>query len=170
MKRNVKYPARRTRYQDAQEYNILFKQHEKLSLHVTRITQVWVLLWSVKFIVLSSNHVCSEGSMIIGLRIGTYFSHGFAVYLCIFGMYPSVQWFHLYYTNGPYQGLIALCRTYVDTSTQYSSYTIHARISCPMVTMHRLHLPYGSYTQAMLIPTNATCLGLPWHTMLTDDH
>jgi len=33
MEPNVKDPARRTRYQDDQEYNILFKQYEKHLLH-----------------------------------------------------------------------------------------------------------------------------------------
>jgi len=37
MKPNVKDPARRTRYQDDQEYNILFKQHEKHLLHAGEI-------------------------------------------------------------------------------------------------------------------------------------
>jgi len=34
MKSNVKDPARKTRYQDDQKYNILFKQYEKHLLHV----------------------------------------------------------------------------------------------------------------------------------------
>ncbi len=46
--------------------------------------------------VFTSNQVCPEDSTIIGLVVGTYFSHGFGVYLCIFGMYPSVQWFLTY--------------------------------------------------------------------------
>ena len=37
MKPNVKDPARRTRYQDDQEYNILFKQYEKHLLHAGEI-------------------------------------------------------------------------------------------------------------------------------------
>jgi len=109
--------------------------------------------------VFTSDHVCSEGSMIIGLGIGTYFSLGFGVYSWIFGPYPSAQWFLIYYTNGPYQEIIALHGTYVDSSTWYSSYTIYVGISFPMAATHRLCLPYGSYVQSMLIPTNAT---LPW--------
>jgi len=35
--------------------------------------------------VFTSGQVCPKGSMIIGLRIGTYFSHGFGVYSHIFG-------------------------------------------------------------------------------------
>ena len=37
MKPNVKDPARRTRYQDDQVYNILFKQYEKHLLHAGEI-------------------------------------------------------------------------------------------------------------------------------------
>jgi len=37
MKPNVKNPARRTRFQDDQEYNILFKQYEKHLLHAGEI-------------------------------------------------------------------------------------------------------------------------------------
>jgi len=37
MKPNVKDPARRTRYQDDQKYNILFKQYEKYLLHATEL-------------------------------------------------------------------------------------------------------------------------------------
>jgi len=37
MKPNVKDPARRTRFQDDQEYNILFKQYEKHLLHAGEI-------------------------------------------------------------------------------------------------------------------------------------
>ncbi len=37
MKSNVKDPARRTRYQDEQEYNIIFKQYEKHLLHAGEI-------------------------------------------------------------------------------------------------------------------------------------
>ena len=92
----------------------------------------------IRGFVFTSNHVCPGRSMIIGLRIGTYFSHGFGVYSCIFGMYPSVQWSIKYYTNDPSQEIIALCSTYVDTSTQYSSYTIHVGISFPMVATYSL--------------------------------
>jgi len=102
--------------------------------------------------------------------VGTYFPHGFDVDLCTFGMYPSVQWFLKYYANDPSQSIITLCRTYIDSSTWYSSYIIHVGISFPMTATHRLHLSYSSYAQAMLIPINATYLDLPWHTMLTDDH
>jgi len=49
--------------------------------------------------VFTFNHVCSGGSMIIGSRIGTYCSHGFGVYSCIFGIYSSARWFLTYYTN-----------------------------------------------------------------------
>ena len=37
IKPNVKDPARRTRYQDDQEYNVLFKQYEKHLLHAGEI-------------------------------------------------------------------------------------------------------------------------------------
>jgi len=37
MKPNVNDPAGRTRYQDDQEHNILFKQYEKHSLHAGEI-------------------------------------------------------------------------------------------------------------------------------------
>jgi len=35
--------------------------------------------------VFTSDQVCPGGSMIIGLMIGTYFSHGFGTHSCIFG-------------------------------------------------------------------------------------
>ncbi len=92
----------------------------------------------IRGFVFTSDQVCSKGSTIIGTRIGTYFSHGFGVYSCIFGMYPSAWWFLTYYTDGPYQGIIALRRTYLDTSTWYSSYTVHVGISFPTVATHSL--------------------------------
>ncbi len=49
-------------------------------LNVTRITQVWVLTGLVWFVVLSS---------LVTIFVGTYFSHGFGVYSCIFGVYPN---------------------------------------------------------------------------------
>jgi len=88
--------------------------------------------------VLTSDQVHYKGSTIIGPMVGTYFSHRFGVYSCIFGMYPSVQWFLMYCTNRPYQGIIALRGTYIYSSTQYSSYTIHVGISFPMVAMYHL--------------------------------
>ena len=109
--------------------------------------------------VFTSNQVCPKGSTIIGLRIGTYFSHRFGVYLCIFGMYSSARWFFMYYTNGPYQEIIALCSISVDSSTWYSSYMIHVGISFPTVAMHMLRLPYRSYVPSTVIPTNPT---VPW--------
>jgi len=36
-------------------------------------------------LVFTSNHVCSKGSTIIGLIVGTYFSHGFSTYSRVFG-------------------------------------------------------------------------------------
>jgi len=89
--------------------------------------------------VFTFNQVCPEGSMIIGLRIKIYFSHGFDVYSCIFGPYPSAQWFLMSYTNGPYQEIIALCITYMDSSTWYSSYMIHVGISFLTVATYSLH-------------------------------
>ena len=140
-----------------------------LACKMTRITQVWPLTGSVRFVVLSS---LLTKSIMKDLRslvwwLETYFSHGIGVYSCIFGTYPSAQWF-LYYTNRPYQGIIALCRTYVYSSTQYSSYRIHVGISIPMAAMCQLHPSYGIYMQSMLIPTIPTYHGLSSHTMLID--
>jgi len=39
----------------------------------------------IRGFVLTSDQVCPEGSMIIGLRIGTYFSHAFSAYSGVFG-------------------------------------------------------------------------------------
>ncbi len=115
----------------------------------------------IRGFVFTSNHVCSEGSMIIGLRFGTYFSHGIGVCLCIFGTYSSAQWFLTYYTSGPYQEIIALHCISVDSSTWYSSYMIHVGISFPTVATHRLCLPYAIYVPSTLIPTKPT-----YHRML----
>ena len=41
-----------------------------------------------------------------------------------------------------------LCVGYVDSSTRYSSYTIHVGISIPMVAMHWPHLSYGIYMES----------------------
>jgi len=106
--------------------------------------------------VFTSNQVCPKDSMIIGSRFGTYSSRRISVYLCIFGTYSSARWFITYYTNGPYQEIIALCIISVDSSTWYSSYTIHVGISFPTVATHMLCLPYSSYVLSMVISTNPT--------------
>ncbi len=65
--------------------------------------------------VLTSDQVHPKGSMIIGLIGGTYFSHGFSPYSCVFGTirsssgYPST-------TRG------ILCVDYIRSSTWYPSY------------------------------------------------
>jgi len=51
--------------------------------------------------VFSSDQVCSQGSLVIGSMVGTYFSHEFGVYSCIFGVYLRLQWFPKLYTNVP---------------------------------------------------------------------
>ena len=53
-----------------------------------------------------------------------------------------------------------LCAGYIDSSTWYSSYTIHVGISIPTVAMHRLRLSYGIYMESTLIPTKPTYHGL----------
>jgi len=51
--------------------------------------------------VFTSDQVCSQGSLVIRSMVGMYFSHGFGVYSCIFGVYPSVHWFPKLYTDVP---------------------------------------------------------------------
>jgi len=52
--------------------------------------------------VFTSDQICSEAFLIIGSMVGTYFSDRFGVYLCVFGVYPSVQWFFKHDTNVPF--------------------------------------------------------------------
>jgi len=95
----------------------------------------------IRGFVLTSDQVHPQGSMIIGLRIGTYFSHGFGIYSHVFGaIRPS--------SGSPSTTRGTLCVGYIDSCTWYSSYTIHVGISIPMVATHRLHPSYGSYAPA----------------------
>jgi len=41
----------------------------------------------------TSDQVCPEESLDIGLIFGTCLSHGFGIYSHVFGVYPSKQWF-----------------------------------------------------------------------------
>jgi len=50
-------------------------------------------------LVFSSDQDCSEDYLVTGPMVGTYFSHGFGLYSCIFGVYPRLQWFPKLYTN-----------------------------------------------------------------------
>jgi len=43
--------------------------------------------------VFMSDQDCSQGYLVTGPMVGTYFSHGFGLYSCIFGVYPRLQWF-----------------------------------------------------------------------------
>ena len=49
--------------------------------------------------VFSSDQDSSQGPLVTGSMVGTYFSHGFGVYSCIFGVYPRLQWFPKLYIN-----------------------------------------------------------------------
>jgi len=110
--------------------------------------------------VLTSDQVHPQGSTMIGSRIGTYFSRGFGVYSRVFGA--------IWLSSGlPSTTRGTLCGTYVDTSTWYSSYMIHAGISIPTVATYWLHLSYSGYAQSMLIPTKPTYHGLSPHATLT---
>ncbi len=52
--------------------------------------------------VFTSDQICSQESLVIrSMMVGMNFSHGFGLYSCVFGMYPSVQWFPRLYTNVP---------------------------------------------------------------------
>ena len=51
--------------------------------------------------VFMSDQICSEDYLVTGSIIRTYFSHGFGVFSCIFGVYPRLQWFPKLYTNVP---------------------------------------------------------------------
>jgi len=59
--------------------------------------------------VFMSDQVCSQGSLVIGSMVGTYFSHGFGVYSCLFGVYPRLQWFPKLYIYVPIVANIAPC-------------------------------------------------------------
>jgi len=43
--------------------------------------------------VFMSDQDCSQGYLVTGSVIGTYFSHGFGLYSCLFGVYPRLWWF-----------------------------------------------------------------------------
>ena len=81
--------------------------------------------------VLTSDQVHPQGSMIIGLRIGTYFSHGFSVYSRVFGAIRLIS-------DSPNTTRGIPCVGYVDSSTWYSSYTIQIGISFPTVATYSL--------------------------------
>ena len=51
--------------------------------------------------VFTSDQVCSQGSLVTRSMVGMYFSHGFGLYSCLFGVYPRVHWFPKLYTNVP---------------------------------------------------------------------
>ena len=105
--------------------------------------------------VLTSDQVCPQGSTIIGLRFGTYFSHGFGMYSRVFG---AIQ---LSSSDSPSTTIGTLCISYIDSSTWYSSYTVHIGISIPMVAMHWLHPSYNIYMESTLIPNKHQDLSLP---------
>jgi len=58
-----------------------------------------------------SDQICPEDYLVTGSIVGTYFSHGFGVYSCIFGVYPRLQWFPKLYTYVPIVANIAHCMT-----------------------------------------------------------
>jgi len=107
----------------------------------------------IRGFVLTSDQVRHQGTTIIGLRIGTYFSHGFSVYSCVFGAIRSSS-------DSPSTTRGTLCIGYVDSSTWYSSYTVHVGISIPTVATHRLHPSYSIYVESTIIPTRPTYQGL----------
>jgi len=52
--------------------------------------------------VFMSDQVCSQDYLAVTESIiGTYFSHGFGLYSCLFGVFPRVQWFPKLYTHVP---------------------------------------------------------------------
>ena len=63
---------------------VVDKNHTGLSPHGISVIDVFVFM---------SDQDCSQGYLVTGSIIGTYFSHGFGLYSCIFGVFPSVQWF-----------------------------------------------------------------------------
>jgi len=60
------------------------KNHMGLGPHKTGVISGFVF---------SSDQVCSQDYLVTGSMVGTYFSHGFGLYLCLFGVYPRLQWF-----------------------------------------------------------------------------
>jgi len=85
----------------------------------------------IRGFVLTSDQVHHQGTMIIGSRIGTYFSHGFGVYSHVFGAIRSSS-------DSPSTMRGTLCVGYIDSSTWYSSYMLHVGISFPTMAMHSL--------------------------------
>jgi len=55
--------------------------------------------WASSGFVITSDQVCSQGSLVTRSMVGMYFSHGFGVYSHLFGVYLSVQWFPKLYTD-----------------------------------------------------------------------
>jgi len=51
--------------------------------------------------VFTYDQVCSQGFLVIRSMVGTYFSHGFGLYSCIFGVFPRLWWFPKSYTHVP---------------------------------------------------------------------
>ena len=97
--------------------------------------------------VLTSDQVCPKGSMIIGLRIGTYFSHRFGVYSHVFG---AIQ-----LSSG--------------SPKHYERYTLHwlRRFKYSVLKLHdscRNFHSYGSY--AMATPFLPNQPSMAYHRML----
>ena len=72
--------------------DIFDKNHTGLSPHGISVISGFVFM---------SDQDCSEDYLVTVSMVGTYFSHGFGLYSCIFGLYPRVQWFPMLYTHVP---------------------------------------------------------------------
>jgi len=68
------------------------KNHTGLSPHGITVISGFVFM---------SDQDCPEDYLVTGSVIGTYFSHGFGLYSCIFGVYPRLWWFPKLYTHVP---------------------------------------------------------------------
>ncbi len=68
------------------------KNHMGLGPHKTGVISGFVF---------SSDQVCSQDYLVTGSMVGTYFSHGFGLYSCLFGVYPRLWWFPKLYTHVP---------------------------------------------------------------------
>jgi len=76
------------------------KNHTGLSPHGITVISGFVFM---------SDQVCTQDYLVTGPMVGTYFSHGFGLYLCLFGVFPRVQWFPKPYTYVPIVASIACC-------------------------------------------------------------
>jgi len=95
--------------------------------------------------VFTSAQVCSQGSSAIRSMVGMYFSHGFGVYSCLFGVFPSVQWFPKLYTDvlilwnidTAWKHYGNKCSNPIDSSTLHDTASIKVQGGLQGIFVHR---------------------------------